>query len=317
MENRAHAIAAGLFVIVFGITLAALILWFGGDTTEEDAYVLVSKTSVSGLNPQAAVRYRGLQVGHVEKIQIDPKHPRTLLIRILVDQDTPITKGTFAELAYQGLTGLAYIQLDDDGSAPSPHETRPDAPARIEMRPSLLQEVGSSAPLLLARITALTERLTNLFNDETLTHIRNTLANVETVSARFITLQDKLEPTLDALPAMAADTQSVIRHANELLVDLNKLTGEFEKSVKVFDQIANSAGKVAVSASKIGKAGEEVSNDLRSSALPKFERLLEELSSTARNLDKVLTNIERRPQSLIFGKPETQPGPGEAGFTPP
>lgn len=317
MENRAHAIVAGLFVIIFGLALAAVILWFGGDTAEEDVYVLVSKSSVSGLNPQAAVRYRGLQVGHVEKIQLDPQDSRTILIRILIDPATPITKGTYAELAYQGLTGLAYIQLDDDGTASRPHETRSDAPARIEMRESLLQEVGSSAPLLLARVSALTERLTELFNDENLTHIKNTLANIENVSARFIALQNKLEPTLDALPAVAMDTQKAMKHADELLVDLNKLTLQAKQSLAKFDQVATSAGKVAVSAEKIGKAGEEVSRELRASALPKFERLMEDLTVTARNLDKLLTTIERRPQSLIFGKTEAQPGPGETGFAPP
>ncbi len=317
MENRAHAIVAGLFVILFGLALAAAILWFSGDAIEQDVYVLVSESSVSGLNPQAAVRYRGLQVGYVDKIRLDPKQPRVILIRILVDKETPVTHGTYAELAYQGLTGLAYIQLDDDGTAPKPLATSYSAPARIEMRASLLQEVGSSAPLLLARLSSLTERLTGLLNEENLTHIKNTLANVEAVSARFIALQDKLAPTIDTLPSIAANTQNVLKHADELLVDLNKLTGQLERSLKTFDQVATSAGRVAASAEKIGKAGELVSGDLRSSALPKLERLLENISNTSHNLDKFLTNIERRPQSLIFGKPAAQPGPGEAGFAPP
>lgn len=317
MENRAHAIVAGLFVVLFGLALAAAILWFSGDAIEQDVYVLVSESSVSGLNPQAAVRYRGLQVGYVDKIRLDPKQPRVILIRILVDKETPVTHGTYAELAYQGLTGLAYIQLDDDGTAPKPLATSYSAPARIEMRASLLQEVGSSAPLLLARLSALTERLTGLLNEENLTHIKNTLANVEAVSARFIALQDKLAPTIDTLPSIAANTQNVLKHADELLVDLNKLTGQLERSLKTFDQVATSAGRVAASAEKIGKAGELVSGDLRSSALPKLERLLENISNTSHNLDKFLTNIERRPQSLIFGKPAAQPGPGEAGFAPP
>jgi len=317
MENRAHAIMAGLFVIVFGLALATAILWFSGDTVEQDKYILVSESSVSGLNPQAAVRYRGIQVGYVDKIQLDPKQPRVILISILVNKETPVTQGTYAELAYQGLTGLAYIQLDDDGTKPKPLATSHRAPARIEMRASLLQEVGSSAPLLLARLSALTERLTDLLNEENLDHIKNTLANVEAVSARFIALQDKLAPTIDALPSLATDTQNVLKHADGLLIELNKLTGQLEQSLKAFDQVATSAGRVATSAEKIGKAGELISGDLRSSALPKLERLLENMSNTSRNLDKFLTNIERRPQSLIFGKPEAQPGPGETGFAAP
>lgn len=316
MENRAHAIAAGLFVIVFGLALVLVAFWFSGDTEREDTYVLVSEASVTGLNPQAAVRYRGIQVGRVESIQLDRSPERKILIRILVNQETPITQGTFAELAYQGLTGLSYIQLDDDGSDSRTLATRPGKPARIEMKPSVLQEVGSSAPLLLARVSFLIERMTELFDKQNIQYVRNTLTNVEAVSARFLALQTKLEPTLDALPAVATDAQGVLKSANALFADLSRVTKQFEETMKQVGQIAKSAGKVASSAEKIGKTGEDASAELRTSTLPKFGELLDELSRTSRNLDKLLTNIEKSPQSLLFGKPEIKPGPGEAGFTP-
>lgn len=317
MENRAHAIAAGLFVILFATALAAAAIWFSGDSRKEEVYILVSKSSVSGLNPQAAVRYRGLQVGRVEKIMLDPQQPRTILVRILVDSGTPVTQGTFAELAYQGLTGLAYIQLDDDGAAPTPLQTSPEAPARIEMRTSLLQEVGASAPLLLARINMLTERMSNVLDDENLKRVKAILANVEQVSARLITLQDKLDPTLTALPSVVTNTQGVLHKADTLLTDISTLTAKLQQQVVTFDRVAASAEKIAASAEKIGAAGETVGDEVRSSALPKFDRLLDDLSRTSKNLDRLLTSIERRPQSLLFGKPSLQPGPGEPGFTAP
>jgi phospholipid/cholesterol/gamma-HCH transport system substrate-binding protein len=317
MENRAHAIATGLFIIVFVTALVAAAIWFSGNTAKEDIYLLVSKSSVSGLNPEAAVRYRGLQVGRVEKILLDPQQHRTILVRILVDSGTPITQGTYAELAYQGLTGLAYIQLDDDGTAPTPLQTSPEAPARIEMRTSLLQEVEASAPLLLARINMLTERMSNIFDDENLKHVKDLLANIEQVSARLVMLQDKLDPTIAALPSVVTNTRGVLEKADTLLIDLSTLTAELQQQVMTFDRVAASAEKVAASAEKIGAAGEAVGDEVRSSALPKFDRLLDDLSRTSKNLDRLLTDIERRPQSLVFGKPLPQPGPGEPGFTAP
>jgi len=66
MENRAHALAAGLFVIILSTALAAAVMWFGGDTMMRAKYMLVSEVPVSGLNSQATVRYRGVTVGKVE-----------------------------------------------------------------------------------------------------------------------------------------------------------------------------------------------------------------------------------------------------------
>ena len=77
MENRAHALAAGLFVIFLSVAMAAAAMWLSGETVIRDSYLLESKGSVSGLNPQAAVRYRGVDVGKVEDIRFDPENPRT------------------------------------------------------------------------------------------------------------------------------------------------------------------------------------------------------------------------------------------------
>ena len=115
MENRAHALAAGLFTIAFGLLLAVAAYWFSGEHAEEDTYVLVSKFSVSGLSVQGEVRYRGLKVGYIRKIEIDPAARRTILIHVAIKRGTPITTATFARLSYQGVTGLSYVQLDDDG----------------------------------------------------------------------------------------------------------------------------------------------------------------------------------------------------------
>lgn len=59
MENRSHALAAGLFVILMTLAVISVAVWFGGETVKRDRYLLVSEVPVTGLNPQAAVRYRG------------------------------------------------------------------------------------------------------------------------------------------------------------------------------------------------------------------------------------------------------------------
>ena len=113
MENRAHALAAGIFTLVLGTALAAVALWFSKDDIKLIPYLMTTSSSVTGLKVEAPVRYRGVDVGKVDDIAIDSANGGRVRIRIGVKEGTPITKSTYAQLGYQGITGLAYVLLGD------------------------------------------------------------------------------------------------------------------------------------------------------------------------------------------------------------
>src|SRR5688572_12879899 len=115
MENKAHAMAAGIFVVIVSVLLIGLAAWLTRDTGVRDAYEISTRETVTGLQPQAAVRYRGVDVGKVEDIGFDPKVQGNVLLHLEIDRDAPVTRDTFATLGFQGVTGLAFIQLDDTG----------------------------------------------------------------------------------------------------------------------------------------------------------------------------------------------------------
>uniref|UniRef100_UPI00286A45B8 MlaD family protein n=1 Tax=Polaromonas sp. TaxID=1869339 RepID=UPI00286A45B8 len=115
MENKAHALAAGAFVLVITALLALLAIWLTRDKTERDLYELSTSETISGLQPQSVVRYRGVPVGKVELIGFDLKNKGNVLVRVSIDRSAPVTKSTFATVASQGVTGLGFIQLDDEG----------------------------------------------------------------------------------------------------------------------------------------------------------------------------------------------------------
>lgn len=145
MENKSHAFWAGLFTIALTLAIAGTVFWFNVDRTVRVPYDLLARTNVTGLFPDAAVRFRGLDVGKVQSIGFDRTHPGQIRIRILVDHDAPITQSTYGSLGFQGVTGIAFVQLEDTGRDLSPLPSSPKAIAQIPMRPSLFDQIQSAA----------------------------------------------------------------------------------------------------------------------------------------------------------------------------
>jgi len=304
MESRAHALAAGLFTVALAAALVAVVAWFGDrGRGPRDVYVIVSKSSVSGLNEQASVRYRGVDVGRVTEIRFDPADPHAILVRIAVDRQTHVTTETYAQLSYQGITGLAYVTLDDEGKLGAQLATSRAAPPRIPMRPSLLQEVGDAGQLLLIRIDEIAQRLNLVLSDENRARMSQTLANVERMTARFATVQEKLIPTLEELPGLTREARGTMERSEELLREMATLTREAQTKLDALEAVEHNAQRVGVAA-----------DAFYDTTLPGLNRLLERLGRSAENLDRVLRAQSDQPRSLIFGAAPPEPGPGEPGF---
>ena len=146
MENKSHAFAAGLFVLVVTALVVGLGVWLTRDRGNYQSYELSSGEGVAGLQPQAAVRYKGVSVGRVTHIGFDSQASGNVLIRIAVSVDAPITPTTFAVLGYQGVTGLAYVLLDDAGEPYPAIAPGPSGLPRLPLRTSPFTQLFAWRP---------------------------------------------------------------------------------------------------------------------------------------------------------------------------
>lgn len=176
MENKAHALAAGIFVLVVSAMLVAMAVWLTRDTGEHHIYEISSPEAVNGLQPQAAVRYRGVPVGKVMRIGFDPKAAGHVLVRLALDESAPVTASTFATLGFQGVTGLAFVQLDDSGESKTMLPTSEQTPARIPMRASLLSKLSDQGVAILSRVEQTSERINALLSDKNQQQMMATIA---------------------------------------------------------------------------------------------------------------------------------------------
>src|SRR5690606_34308722 len=200
MENRAYALAAGLFTLVLSAALVAAALWLRGEPIAQDRYVLHTRRSVTGLNAQADVRYRGVEVGKVETIRFDPDDPRTILVGISVREGTPLMRSTYAELAPQGITGLSYVQLVDDGASAELRDPADPAQARIELRPSFFERFSGSGEQAIGRIGAVAGKLETWLDEESRAQALRTLAALERAAGDVSAVSREMRAGAQAVP---------------------------------------------------------------------------------------------------------------------
>ncbi len=305
MENRSHALLAGLFTLLLGLAALASVWWFGGQREATRDYVVVTRQNVTGLSPQAQVRYRGIGVGKVQSIQLDPDDVRNILIRIRVGAEVPVTRGTTAKLGYQGVTGIAHVLLEEGGSDATPLSGSDGQPPRIAMQQSLIEELSEVGGATMRQARDLLANANQLLNAENRQRVAQTLSNLEASTGRadasLARLQQLLSPeNVRLLNATLARTEQAAGQAGPFFAEARELVARLKSVSEKLD--------ATLGDSPVGGAG---------ALVPRLNELSAELSASSRQFNRVLQRLEDAPQSLIFGNPQPAPGPGEAGFAVP
>jgi phospholipid/cholesterol/gamma-HCH transport system substrate-binding protein len=310
MENRSHALTTGFFTITLLIAAILFGLWFNRDRVERIPYVIATTQSVPGLNPQAPVRYRGLEIGKVGSIAFDRQVAGQILVTLNINTDAPITHTTFATLGYQGVTGIAFIQLDDDKVGSPLLASSADKPSRIPLRPGFFDQLEKRGKEILSQSEEATRKLNTLLSAENQKIMLGAFADVSTTAQKYRDLPEKLEPTIAKLPALAEQTQRTLNSVTTLANDVDHLAKNLQAPGGPIDRISGTV-------ERIGGSVDAVAGGLELDTLPQVNTLADDTRSSMRALRKTMNKINDRPQSLIFGAPGTPPGPGEEGFSAP
>ncbi|MFT0733082.1 MlaD family protein [Ralstonia sp. L16] len=314
MENKAHAFLAGLFTIGLVIFIGLAVMWFNRDQTVRVPYDVVTRSTVNGLNPQASVKYRGLDVGKVDSIRFDDKVPGQIVVRVLVDKDAPITTTTYGRLAYQGVTGLAYVQLDDRGFDNSQHVPSPvrlatsqKDPARIRMEAGFLDELDKRGDQMLSKLDQTLNSLSIMFDDEHRQQVTASLQSFQKTMDAYSTLAQQAEPTMRRLPKIADNLDSTLVATRKLTQSLSDPKGPLMTTL-------SGAGTDLTAATQ---SMQSAANVLTYETLPQLNGFAREARQAVRGFDHAVTDFNARPQSVLFGPAPGVPGPGETGFTVP
>jgi len=257
------------------------------------------------------VRYRGLDVGRVQWIKFDHSHPGQILIRIMVDQHAPITRSTYGTLALQGVTGLAFVQLDDTGKDLEPLPTSEKNVAQLPMRPGLFEQLQLRGDILLRKLERITDDVHDLLSPEMQAQLQATAASLQHAADGVTTLTQQMSPAAGKLPATLSQLDTMLASTNKLITDLNRPNGPFEMNLNKVGTAAQQAGDALTS---INATVQDLSARVGYDTLPRVSALSDDVSSAARSIDRAADTFSANPRSVLFGAAPAAPGPGEPGF---
>lgn len=323
MESRVNYTAVGVFVILFTAALIAFAFWLGKYNQDERdfrRYRLYITESVSGLAPQAAVKFHGVDVGTVERIRINPDNSEEVELTLKIRKETPIKTDSSAVLKFYGITGLAFIEIIG-GSKNAPVLTAdPNTTmAVIPSSPSLIKRLDESLSNVASKLSTTLDRADRLFDDRNIENVAKTLANLRTLTAKIDGYQEDIRLLLEktaALETNATDSLATMKNAAGSIKTTSDNANALlqTKMAPILASLEETSRQSHILIQKAQTSLDRGDYDLRSIASPttvELNAMLEQTRSLVIELENTLNSVRDNPSDLLFKSSAPKPGPGE------
>jgi phospholipid/cholesterol/gamma-HCH transport system substrate-binding protein len=300
MEPKVSYVWVGAFVVLFGAVLIVIVLWLarGGPQRTYRSYYAYSGESVSGVNEDSVVRYKGINVGRVRNMRLDPENPERIRLVLDIAEGTPIKEDTVASVATQGIAGLAFLELgggtrDSPPLTPSPGQPYPV----IKIKPSV--PLDQAAATLMTNVNEIVSSLKDLTDKESRTAIRQTMVNLAELTAAL----KQREKELDKL---FSSTDRTLENTREATEKLPALISRLAETAAAFENMAQQIARTGKSVdSLVAGSQQDVHQTLSEAGL-----LIAEIRQLTERLQRLAQQVDQNPRSLLFGR-RPAPGPGE------
>lgn len=319
MNNRVNYSFVGLIVVMGVALMLGFTYWMLKPTEDDDVrrYTIYFNESVLGLNIDAPVKYRGINVGKVVDLGINPKNSEQVEVTIEVLKSTPIKVDTLAKLTAQGITGLTYINLSQ-GSHISAELTAKEGEKYpvIKTAPSFFTNFENSLSSVSTRLSSTLGKTEELLGADNQREVSLLLKNSASVMDRLDRLLD--ERTINNLQQTAENMNSFSRKLNAIMPDIDKF---LEKSVSWEQSTADSFESVMDSYLGIKDAMDEIKRAVASGEfnvkamgeeiIPSVNSTLLEMQELMIQMEESLEQYKESPSDILYKRQEIKKAPGE------
>jgi len=291
MAGKTSKFMVGLFVSLGIILTVVAIIWVGATKYFEkgNRYVAYFDESVQGLQKDSIVKYRGVDVGRVERIGVAPDNKLiSVVMKVNLREDLP--KTTIAQLKVAGITGMVFVELDRQKKGEAELSPKISFPSEYPVIPSRPGEIAK----IMAGVNTAVGNLNQIDTRGISDQLKSTAAQIEIffkgkdmeiILANVKALTANLKNSSERIDKMiaAGRLEDVVVEAREALKGTQALLTKVQEEIGALN-IREAMGKTQAIATEV----KAVSENLR---------------QTSETLDSFMERINDRPSDLLFGKP--------------
>jgi phospholipid/cholesterol/gamma-HCH transport system substrate-binding protein len=298
MDRNTNYVVVGAFVLlVIGMALS-FVYWYTDqrDKRTYQRYEIYYDGSVSGLTAGSPVRYLGVDVGKVARIMLDPKNRKRVEVVADIEESAPIDTRTLALLSLQGVTGLLFIDLEEDPKATSngPLPMGERYPV-IRSAPSDLDLFLRSLPALANHATDLVDHMDQVFSEENVKNFKTLLANTRVAS-------DKAPVLVHEIEDLVANLRHTSDEVDTAAADFDRVTNDadIKTSLANIRRISESLASATDRLNEFVTQNEPALSRFTGQGLPELERLLHESRAAVRDIRDLSRSLQQNPGELLY-----------------
>ena len=316
METRANHLLVGGFVLLVVTGLFVFAIWLARVQIERGGkpYRIYFEESVAGLALGSDVRYRGIRTGAVKDIAVDATDPSRVAVTVEIDPENEIREGDRASLRLQGITGLAYINIEgaDASSAPLLAAKTEEIPV-IPATRSQIERLVAGAPALINHSIVLAERAAELLNADNRARFTSLIANLDEVTGTLSADRERIRATLRGLEHSIDEAAATLSALGRVSVKTERLLAQGSAAVESADALIAQLNATALAieetitkADRVIEKNQEPLHIFATEGLSEFRRLITETRVLVAALSRITERLENEGARFFFGAPDAE-----------
>ena len=304
MERDANYALVGLSTLILVLGIAIFGVWLARISFNRDyaLYDIIFQGPINGLSQGGEVRFNGIKVGEVTKIELYKPNPKNVIAHVRMSSDVPVRTDSYATTEPLGITGVSYIQITA-GTPQTPllkGALMDGKPPVIASRRSTLSDLLEGGGTVLTRTVEALDRVNEVLSDKNIKTFTAVMDDTQAVTAE---LRSKKQLFADAQAALQNIDAASKQIAALGLTGQNLLDGDGKRSLKSFAGAAEQTEQTAKDLRAIMARLDGPTTEFAANGLPQLTTAVASLQSAAESLDRLTRELQANPQGLVAKPP--------------
>lgn len=314
MYSKVNYTLIGAFVVLFVVAIISFAFWLGNRGVEDNytLYLLRVKESVTGLSKDSGIKMKGVDIGIVKSISINPENIEEVDIIVKIQNNIPIKEDMFGIIKMYGLTGLSYIDISGGTNSSALLTAKNGSLPIIKSGVSLLSKLGNNLDEVMIKLVTLLDKSQDLLSAKNIENFSKSLDNFQKLLEKTLVLESQAIKTLkegeDTLVVTKKSIKEFTKDFHIVSSNINLATKDIYKeimpSINSFTNMSKSLDKMVITFEKSIIRGDYNMQRI-------IKPIMIDLQELSIQIEQMATEFEDSPNDILFKSTKPQKGPGE------